>query len=263
MQAFHFPSVTFVAHPLLRHIADMKELKEFREVNVFKKIFLVGVLGLATLAFSTPASAVAKLMLDDGGTTVTIVDNGVGDISPILGVVSFNGSVGTNWVVNVTTGISAPIIGDPPPNMDLNSVNVSSSGAGTLTIKFTDDGFYAVNGKFNTYAGPTVAYTLVGGTTDGSVALTTYAGIGAFGAPGISFANTGALGPGAFSSSSSAPLLAWGANDYLTIEAVIIHTAAGQISSFDGELTVPEPTTLSILGIGLAAFGLVNRRRRG
>jgi hypothetical protein len=127
-----------------------------------KFVFLLSTLLLVFLVASS-AQAIATLQLSDGSNTVTIVDQGPGDGSNILGVVSFNGGLpSSSWTVNITTGITKPVIGDVAnPSLDLNSVNVSGGGAGTLTILFSD----------NNFAAPTIGMwnTAIGGTTNGTL----------------------------------------------------------------------------------------------
>jgi hypothetical protein len=120
------------------------------------------------------ANAAFVLTIDDPsigtGAEVSITDQDLADQNTNVGAIVFNGSIGV-FTVNVTTGISKPLA-TAPQLMDLNSVSVSSAGAGQLNISLTDTGF------------------------------------------------TG-FGPDPFS---------------LGIEATVIHTAAGQISSFDAEI---------------------------
>ena len=106
-----------------------------------KKLTLALTVAAAVAAMPT-AYGVGTMSLSDGGTTVTITDNGLGDSNPVIGAVTYVGAVGGNWLVNITTGLSKPVVGSATvPKMDLNSVNATSGGAGTLTIKWSDDNF--------------------------------------------------------------------------------------------------------------------------
>jgi hypothetical protein len=199
------------------------------------------------------ATAVPTLYLSDGVNSVTVVDGGAGDSNPLAGVVTFNGSIGLNWTLNVTTGISKPMLGSQTqPWMDLNSVNATSKGAGSLTIKLSDTGFGPVSGKLT---------SKIGGTTQGIVTMNTYAdaGNGVF-ALTTPLTSQGAFGTGtgtkAFASTASTTLN--GALPFSLTEVATITHNRQAVSSFNEELRVPDAgLTLALLGmslIGLAAF---------
>jgi len=215
--------------------------------------FLAGIV-LAGLAMPSMVLAVATLRLTDNlGNTVTVADANAD------GVVSFNGSLGgtTVWTVNVTTGISKPTLGSATfANMDLNSVNVSSTGGGTITLELTDTDFTAL-------AGNTSYHMDAGGTTNGTLSVNWFVDDG-----NTAFATTtniGSLGPfagGAFSGDVDGGALLNGSYS-ITAVATITHTAAGQVSSFDTQLqAVPEPGTVLLFGTGLAGLGLWNWKRK-
>jgi hypothetical protein len=205
------------------------------------------------LVIPTGADAGLVLFLDDQiGNTVTINDNGIGDINPLAGVVTFSGSLGS-WLVNVATGVSKPLLG-PNPNIDLNSVDVSL-GAGTLIIRMTDT-------DFTVPAGPTGFTSLIGGTTDGTVVYSTW-----FDNANAQFGMTsplaaaGPFGPGAFSGTFHNSGLPVGLFS-MTQEVQITHSRGVQITSFNAKLSVPEPGTLMLMGLGLLSIGFSSRRAR-
>src|SRR3954468_23837829 len=101
-------------------------------------VILVGVLG-----GRLEAGLILKLSDATDLASVTIMDNGAGDLSPELGVVTFAGKVG-EFSVNVSTGVSRPVLGSGLlPQMDLNSFDAKLSGskADVLTIQLTDTGW--------------------------------------------------------------------------------------------------------------------------
>jgi hypothetical protein len=212
---------------------------------MFRRFMMAAIVaGIATLAGPSRSEAALTLRLSDGvNPTVTVVD---GDND---GVVVFNGAIGT-WTINVTTGISKPNLG--PATMDLNSVNVTNSSGGTLTIDLSDDGF----------VGPHSGHVLgVGGTTSGSVSF-----MAAGGNSNTLFDLSNASSVLNFNSSPYAgtALLPSGGNDpySLTIRAVITHTGAGA-TSFNAELEpVPAPAGLILAATALPFVGLLRRRLR-
>lgn len=134
-----------------------------------KKLLIKTLTGVAiaasVLGYSTRASAVPTMTIDNGiDPIITIVDNGSGDSSSLDGVVHFNGTLG-QWSLVVTVGQTKPFLGSASaPHMDLGYV-VTSTGAGTITIRWSDTDFTSSGG----FAAE------IGGTTAGNVAFDTYA----------------------------------------------------------------------------------------
>ena len=233
------------------------------------KVMKFGTVGAAVVAAvlsfgaASPASAAFKISLDDGmGSSVVISDNGVGDLAggtAGIGKIIFSDTVGT-WSTNVVVGLSKPKLGPFGSLIDLLSVNISE-GVGTLTLTITDTDF-----DF----GPSADLTLisnVGGTAGGTFNFNTYfdSSNTEFGMPAPALATLGPLGPGAFSGSAAGHVMTSALNGglfSLTAEAVINH-AGPETTSFDGEIRIPEPATLGMLGFGLIALGAFLRRRNG
>jgi hypothetical protein len=198
------------------------------------------------------AWAVPTLQLTSGGTTVTITDGGAGDANSAAGAVTFIGSIG-DFFLNVSTGLTKPALGSATkPDIDLNSVN-SSTSAGTLTISFSETD-YIGNGNLR-------FKTDVGGTTQGEASFTVYgdATNTLFGT-GTTLASLGAFSGGAFSGSNSTRAEFNGPYS-LTQVATITHPGSGT-TSYDIQTTIPVPATLGLIGIGLVGLGVVGRRRR-
>jgi hypothetical protein len=215
-------------------------------------------LGAVALGFSGAAQAVPTLQLTSGASVVTIVDNGPGDSNPAVGAVTYIGAIG-GWATNVSTGLTKPILGSPSsPKIDLNSVNVSSTGAASLKIEFSDTGFTQIG----------TAVASIGGTQ--AFGNLTYAAY--WSASNVALATTNLLSSQSFDrlagdfDPSFAGSVSGGAvtsNLYsLTQVVTITHTGAGS-TSFDAELTVPDSgSTIALLGAALATLGLISRRRK-
>jgi len=244
----------------------MHLMSPFRRLAAFA--VLAGVASLAT----TPAQAAMKLSLsassDAGASAVTITDNGVGDLNPALGVITFSGAVG-QFAINVTTGVSKPFAGSvAEPNVDLNSLDSKAAGslAETLTIKLTDTGF-----KFGS-AGAAAATNLiehVGGTLSGSLTSVSYQaftdgtnaefGTGGPSTPLLTFSSP------AFSGSANSPNLGSLGTNPFSVTLVDIITAGAGGGTYSGDhqvLTNPEPGTMAMIAAALPVLGVVWARRR-
>src|SRR3972149_5103314 len=133
---------------------------------------------------------------------------------------------------------------------------VTTTTGGTLNVAITQTGL----GPLPT--GSSSLRTSVGGVTSGTVSFNTYYDISdlAFGT-GTLAGSLGPYGPGAFSGVTGAPITT-GANLYsITANASITQAGAGS-TSFNDEVSVPEPSTLLLLGGGLVGIGIWFRRKR-
>src|SRR3990172_7128614 len=134
--------------------------------------------------------------------------------------------------------------------------DINTTTGGTLNVAITQTGL----GPLPT--GSSSLRTSVGGVTSGTVSFNTYYDINdlAFGT-GTLAGSLGPYGPGAFSGVTGAPITT-GANLYsITANASITQAGAGS-TSFNDEVSVPEPSTLLLLGGGLVGIGIWFRRKR-
>jgi len=171
------------------------------------------------------------------------------------GSASFSGSYGT-FILNSVIGVGTPPLGEP--SLDSSSIDVSSSASGTLSVYVTESGITSVTGVNNFLSGFTMNLLSAGWT----VTESTYVDLG----NGV-FAITSPLGSqvftaiGSASSINATPSLG---SPFSETEVFTI-TATGTGSS-DGTITmsrVPEPATLSLLGMGLLSLLGLRKKVRG
>jgi hypothetical protein len=218
-------------------------------MNKRKLLGVVGSICVGSLILASSAQATLILRVSDGTSTATRTDLDGN------GAVIFIGSIG-DWVLNVTTGVTDPMIGDNNSSrLDLSSINVSgsSSRGGTLYISLTDTGNTVPIGDTHFSIG-------VGGFTDGSISFRSYVDSTntAFGTETL-LHNTGLLTGSPFSSSGYGAVSVTGPYSITTV-ATLTHDNGFSISGFGHDVKVPEPRGLAVLGIGLLGLAFGTRR---
>ena len=138
---------------------------------LFKLVPLVALTSGVLLATPT-----LELQMSSGGSTVTVADNGVGDSSPVTGLISYSGAVG-QWDLDVETATSYPVEGSTSdPAMSLLSTNLAAPGADPLTIMFSVSGFTGPipTGEFLMSAQSGLQNIFGTSTADGTTQLSVY-----------------------------------------------------------------------------------------
>lgn len=188
-------------------------------------------LGLNGVAFATPA---LELLSGASANTVTIQDNGAGDLNSASGAIAWLGTI-NGWTVTITSGATKPIQGSTvSPNMDLDVQ--ATGGSGLLTVMFTDTDF-----------GPTSGLIFNPGSNVGTSTATAAA---YYSTGNGQFVTTGGTIP-------TSLLLA---NPY-SITIVDTFTAPGTVSLDDRVTAAPDGgSTVMLLGAALSTVGLLRKK---
>ena len=212
---------------------------------ITKSLVLVALVGAMTAYSSSKAEAALQLFLCtaefcNGGTVVQVDDNLAGDTDATVGIIAWSGSF-AGFSASIDAAFGVPNIGtNTNPELDLL---FSALGAGNGYI-------YAQQGDFSVPNPPSFSLNY-GGTTSGQVWVQGIVGVG-----GDPWTTVGPFS-GPFSGS-----LALSNDSVPYYQAIGVHIVQGQGGITTGDLhLVPEPITLSLLGLGLAGVA-ANRRRR-
>jgi len=217
--------------------------------NLFKAI-----LAVAAVICAGSVYAVGTLTIFDGTTTITVTDGSALDSNPAPGAVTWIGTIGV-WNINVDTGLTKPAVGSAVlPVMDLSFLGhsaksrkarrgPSSTGAGTLTLTWSDSGFTATG----------LGTGEIGGTAGGTVTDQILKN-------GVVVLSQGPLGPGAFSGTTSG-FIALKPSDVLSLQVIIHHSAPATTTGNQAFTVVPDGgSAVALLGIALVGVEALRRK---
>jgi hypothetical protein len=227
------------------------------------KKFAILAPAIAAALFATSARADFELRIGDtaDAVSVTVVDNGPGDLNPAPGVILYSATVG-EFFISVTTAMSKPVIGSASsPFMDLDVVatKLANSQADTLTVMASDTDFSPPPAGWQVGFGGTIS--------NGFLTYQAFAGnsntdFDTSGNASPVLIGTSPVFSGVASFLSSSPSQT--PDPYSLTQTIVITVGAGSsVTSVDDTLTaLPEPSSMAMLVAGVPVLGMLWARRR-
>jgi len=137
--------------------------KHLKTLHNHTLLFMTGVLSIASQA----DAAFTLKLVSSGGTTVVVDDDGLLDLNPQTGAISYSAAI-DNFVVQLTGAVKTSRRGPNIAELDLTSQTLASV-AGTLTITLSDSHFLLA-----TSTGNAILTSHIGGTTPGETYYQSY-----------------------------------------------------------------------------------------
>jgi hypothetical protein len=219
-----------------------------------KKTLITGVVSAVVCSMAMVGNAMALSMsLFDSTSTVTVSDAGFGNLNSTKGGLAFIEDM-DRWKTNVSSGVSNPIIGTVANQaLDLNTLDISSSSGGMLTISLWEP--YTEVGDPN--AGITSFISRGGGTSNGSVDISYFVN-----GTQITLNSLDTVKPGGAALVGST-FLAEIPTD-VPYRLKVITTVVDKISndtSFSAEAKDPKPATMLLFNTGLLVLTGISRTK--
>jgi PEP-CTERM motif len=244
-------------------------------IRYYPQLALLGLAVPALASVATPSAANSitdQLQLSSGGTTITITDNGAGDVNPIQGTINYVNSNFDGWEIELSAYTNSPDLGLGLTSLTANCVGWQCS-TDPLSIAFGDINF-AVPVNAGGFA-MTYSATITG---EGTTSQSAY-----FDNSNVTFGTTnlisriGPLGAPSGGETATGATIAAVPDYSLTLAETFTDVGGGTAFSVDGNTTavpefqalsvdanltaVPEPGALAIFGSALASLALIRRRK--